>query len=253
MLVKRILSNIMWFFLGAGFMNLAAQCEPDTIGCEDILIPGQICPDTLPDAYLGIPYSEVVTILPPYGTTINNIFVPLVKIELVGVRGFPPGIGFEPSATMMFVDTAYCVLLEGTPTNTGIYKLEIEVIPYIQLVINQDTTALASIPVTDTTLYIEVFEATGIEPEDYSDKWFMNPYPNPFENKTSFTYHLPQPSDMVLSVFNMVGENLYTERLEDVMGEGRFGFNGASLPRGIYIVSIRSGNRKENYRLVKTR
>ena len=37
-------------------MKLIAQCEPDTVNCEDIGDPGQICPNDLPSGVLNVIY-----------------------------------------------------------------------------------------------------------------------------------------------------------------------------------------------------
>jgi len=68
-------------------------------------------------------------------------------------------------------------------------------------------------------------------------------FPNPFNPSTVIRYSLPEASEVNLSVFNSLGQevvNLINERQE----AGRFNitFNAANLPSGIYYYSIRANN-----------
>jgi len=68
-------------------------------------------------------------------------------------------------------------------------------------------------------------------------------FPNPFNPSTVIRYSLPEASEVNLSVFNSLGQevvNLINERQE----AGRFNitFNASNLPSGIYYYSIRANN-----------
>ena len=75
------------------------QCTPDTIGCVDINDPGQICPDTLPNAYVGTYYNETVTIWPPPEAVVGEATVTIYKIVIDSIGNIPPGIDYEINAT----------------------------------------------------------------------------------------------------------------------------------------------------------
>ena len=79
-------------------MKLSAQCEPDTVNCEDIGDPGQICPNNLPSGVLNVIYDEVVTIIPPGSfDALGTTFI-LSYIVIDSVKNLPPGIDYFPNA-----------------------------------------------------------------------------------------------------------------------------------------------------------
>lgn len=73
-----------------------------------------------------------------------------------------------------------------------------------------------------------------------SFKLFQN-YPNPFNNSTMIKYHLSQPGELSMEVFNLVGQSIATlaEGFE-YAGEKTLSWNAASLPSGVYYVRMRT-------------
>lgn len=69
-------------------------------------------------------------------------------------------------------------------------------------------------------------------------------YPNPFNAVLTISFAVPQPSNLVLSVFDMLGRKVYSRSLE-VMKPGYFrlswnsrALNGNELSSGVYFVSL---------------
>ncbi len=64
-------------------------------------------------------------------------------------------------------------------------------------------------------------------------------YPNPFNPNTKIKFDLPEPSNVVLSVYNILGERV-TELINNQMDAGfhEINFNANNLPSGIYIYRI---------------
>jgi hypothetical protein len=115
---------LMLMFLLAGRI-LSAQCVPDTINCVDTEGPGQFCPLNLPKAGLGVLYDEVVTVIPPASFEILGTELTILYIAIDSVKNIPPGISYFSNAEVLYPDTAYCIQLTGTPTQTGNYPLSI--------------------------------------------------------------------------------------------------------------------------------
>ncbi|QQS35252.1 MAG: T9SS type A sorting domain-containing protein [Ignavibacteriales bacterium] len=66
-------------------------------------------------------------------------------------------------------------------------------------------------------------------------------YPNPFNPSTQITFGLPERSDVVLKVFNALGEQvaeLVNETLE--AGTHHYNFDAANLSSGVYIYSMQT-------------
>jgi hypothetical protein len=82
-------------------------------------------------------------------------------------------------------------------------------------------------------------------------------YPNPFNPETQITYHLPEASDVVLKVFNLLGDEICT--LVNAKKEAGIHYmtwngkdaNGREVSSGVYLLKIQAGNFQMNRKMVK--
>ncbi len=76
------------------------------------------------------------------------------------------------------------------------------------------------------------------------DNYFLsNNYPNPFNPATKIKYSVPQLSDVVIKVFDILGNELETlVNNEKPAGTYEITWNAVSLPSGIYFYQIRAGD-----------
>lgn len=237
------------FIIGVPFSAIS-QCVPDTINCKDIGNPGEICPDSLPAAMKDVPYDEIITIIAPSSAAIEGISVEIVKLRLDTIINLPPGIIFSSEHTEFFPDSAYCVSLSGTPTDSGTYYLGITVTPFVKLL---GSTVELPAMTDDTSVYIRVEHpsaASLIEDKGFS---LIASYPNPFQVSTRVGYNLNTPDEIELVVFNMVGRRIYHERMLGSTGKNYFKFSGEDLPSGIYLYTVVRGKKVLNGKLVKSR
>ncbi len=132
--MKRLLLIILFttFYLSQ-INNSFAQCTPDPGCVDDPEEPGELCPDSLPDGTVGVPYNEVVTIIPPYEGDLGEGTVDVIKIVIDAIENIPPGLTYEANATEMYPYNSYCILISGTPTTEGFYQLIIKVTPWIEI------------------------------------------------------------------------------------------------------------------------
>ncbi len=67
-------------------------------------------------------------------------------------------------------------------------------------------------------------------------------YPNPFNPATTITFGLPQPTQVRLDVFNMLGARVAV-LVEGALGEGRHrvSFQPRDLPSGVYFYRLQVG------------
>jgi hypothetical protein len=79
-------------------------------------------------------------------------------------------------------------------------------------------------------------------------------YPNPFNPTTTVTYDLPEPSEMALSVFDVLGRRV---RLlasgAHPAGTHQVRFDASGLPSGIYFYTLKAGRYTETRRMVLLR
>jgi hypothetical protein len=82
-------------------------------------------------------------------------------------------------------------------------------------------------------------------------------YPNPFNPETQITYHLPEARDVVLKVFNLLGDEICTlvnakkeAGIHHVTWNGKDA-NGREVSSGVYLLKIQAGNFQMNRKMVK--
>ncbi len=243
-----LLISIASFLLIAG--NSYSQCIPDTVTCKDILEPGQVCPEILPDGFIGETYNQTVTILPPPTFIFNDFPVTIVKIKIDTIANLPPGMVYEVNAAELYPDTAYCALLSGIPTQTGEFEISITVIPYIDFL---GSVIEAPPVVNDTSVMISVYETTALDPIAVNEFDVIGNYPNPFRETTEIGIISDNSSLYKLNIYNYIGVLIYSETIDTNPGENFFRFTGENLNPGYYIYTIT--NRKTVYsnKLIKSR
>ena len=82
---------------------------------------------------------------------------------------------------------------------------------------------------------------------------YLNNYPNPFSEQTSFSFYLNNHSTVNLYVYN------YSGQLVDIIhsgylnaGEHRFNWNANHIPQGIYFLHTKADNQVfNNLKLIK--
>jgi hypothetical protein len=224
-------------------------CTPDTIGCVDVLLPGEICPDTLPEGELGVEYNQTVTILPPATYTYEEFTITIIKIQIIGVDSLPPGLEYEVNAEDLYPDTAYCSLISGTPTDTGLFTLSITVLPYI--LFGVDTVAWDPM-VDDSSVSIRINAPSNIE-NIYEEEFYIINESNPFISKTRIGCITGKAGEVELYVFDILGKLVYNEKIIAKKGENYFEFTGENLTKGIYIYSIYNNKSRLSRRLIKSK
>jgi len=227
-------------------IKLSAQCEPDTVNCEDIGDPGQICPNDLPSGSLNVVYDEVITIIPP-GSFEAYI---LSYIVIDSVKNLPPGIDYFPNADIFFPDTAYCIQLSGTPTQAGDFTLAIYISPFIDVL---GTPTKGPQVVDDSSLVVTIQGTAGIEANQITEfKVFQN-IPNPFSELTCLTYYTPVQEQVELSIYNILGVLVHQEKDWATPGKHNFIFDGKELQPGTYLYHINAGEEYYSGKILKSR
>jgi len=231
-------------------MELFAQCVPDTENCTDIGDPGQFCPLDLPQAAMDEAYEQVVTVIPPgsYTTTIGTLTISYIVID--SVNNLPPGIDYFPNANKLFPDTAYCILLSGTPTQAGEFALQIYISPFFNI---GGTPTFFDQVVDDTSIVITVNETAGIDPIQGTKFQVFQNVPNPFSEVTRLDYYIPFDDRVELSVYNVMGVLVHHESEGVPPGEHSFRFDGKELEPGTYFFRVGNSENSVSGKFVKSR
>lgn len=253
MLMKKIYSILILSAIVLGSYNANAQCTPDPL-CMDVLNPGEICPETLPNGVVGIPYSQVVTIIPPATATISGQTVNIFQIKLTSVGNIPPGLTYQTNpANGMFISTnpitRYCTLISGTPTTAGTYHLSVHVMPYIN--VNGFPVSTNSEQIDDSSLTIIVTPTASVSSVNYNKFSILDSKPNPFNYSAKIGFISPNSGMVKLKVFDIIGNIIYSETLTAIRGENYFDFDGIKLGKGMYIYNISNGKESYTKQLIK--
>jgi len=230
-------------------IKLSAQCIPDTANCEDIGDPGQFCPLLLPKAGLNILYDEVVTIIAPGAYPIGGTELTIHYIEIDSVKNLPPGIDYFPNADIFYPDTAYCIQLTGTPSQTGEFALSI----YITATVDVFGTPTRAQVVDDSSVVISVVEVLGIDPNQKTGFQVSQNVPNPFSDRTRLSFYTPKQEKVELSIYNILGVLVHQETELTAPGKHYFNFDGSELEAGTYLYRIESGEDFFTGKLMKSR
>lgn len=85
-------------------------------------------------------------------------------------------------------------------------------------------------------------------PERYS---LDQNYPNPFNPNTSIRFSIPQQDNVVLKIFNNIGQEVSTI-VNQAMDAGNYevNFNAADLASGVYFYRIQTGNFSESKKMI---
>lgn len=248
-IIMKSLISLTIAFLFTGTL-LFGQCEPDTLNCEDVDEPGQICPMFLPEAIVNAYYDEVITVIPPSEFTVGNVTVLVDYIVIDSVTNLPVGISYAVNAEKFYADTAYCVSIYGTPVNKGETTMAIYVTPYILL--NGISTPVPQV-VNDTSVVLTVVEASGFDPYQFSDFHILPNKPNPFSDVTSIGFYTPFDDRIELSVYNILGVLIHQEEMGVPPGEYNFEFNGQSLQPGTYFYRVNNQEQHQTGKFIKTK
>jgi len=238
---------VLFFIVGMAIPGYG-QCVADTANCKDIDKPGQICPDTLPAAVLNTWYEQVFTVIPPYEFDLGTGVIPIPKIVLDSVANLPPGLSYEANETELFADSAYCVLISGTPIETGNFYLKIYITPYVfydNQVIQWGQT------LDDTSLFIQVNNTTRLAVMSTDQVMLLPVKPNPFTLSSRIGLNSDKFGVGELWVFYITGQMAHHEEIWVQPGKNYFDFRGEKLRKGIYLYKVSFMGKNFTSRVVK--
>lgn len=249
--MKKTLITLM---LAIAFVGAQAQCTPD----PQFTLPG-IYPDSatgLPNAIVGQPYNEVITIVSPLDTSVVfvGLTIPVViqTIELTSVTGLPSSFSYDcatANCTFAGGSTSCAVLISPSPTVAEIGSH--------QIVMNTTTTVDAGtwgIQTQDDIIdyyYIEVTNATSVV-NQFNDFTFelKSIYPNPVQNTAKIQFISGNSADVTFTVFNYLGEKIEERNISASRGVNDIEINANDYANGMYLYSINNGAQIVSKRMV---
>ncbi len=78
-----------------------------------------------------------------------------------------------------------------------------------------------------------------------------NNYPNPFNPITMFRFEIPIEGNVIFSVYDILGKEVYTFNESNVSpGTYEYQFDGSNVPSGIYLFRLKSGRFSETKKMI---
>ncbi|MFZ1330539.1 MAG: T9SS type A sorting domain-containing protein [Flavobacteriales bacterium] len=240
---KVILSVIIAASAGSA---MAQACTPDPIYADSLF---GIWPDTttnMAPGMVGIAYEQVLNmIIPSDAGLIDPQYagVALDSIALDGLTGMPPGLSYAcnsqtPAPCSYITGQLGCAIITGVPTTEGTYPLSIEVTAYTaffgQVIPVPQTFGGYSIVIAQNT--VGILEGSLIAAGS------ARAVPNPFTTNTNIEFQMSRSGQVQLSVFNLLGEKLWSKTVNGKSGLNKVPYENTDLQDGIYLFKVESGN-----------
>lgn len=249
--MKKLLLSLL--FIG-GMVSANAQCTPD----PQYTLPG-IYPDTatgLADAFVGQMYDEVITVIVPADTTVDNplapgtqITVDLNSIVLDSVKNLPPNFTYEcsPSNCTFNGGSTGCIRLYSTVDpvvgDIGLYVLS------IFTTANATTQGFPPIPVSQndeiTAYSIEVKNGgpVGILERTTSATLRVSDVaPNPVVGRSRVQVLSGTSGIANVRITNLLGAVVKSETIQlTANGVSDYFINSDDFNSGIYLISVTNG------------
>jgi hypothetical protein len=245
-------------FLVAAASSASAQvCTPDPLYADSVF---GVWPDTTTNfapGVVGVPYFQTLNLIVPQDAgSVDPQFagVLLDSVAFNGVTGLPPGLTVAcasqtPATCSYLTGQLGCGVIQGTPTTAGVYPLTLNVTAYASLfgsVLPVDQSFGGyRIVVTENNTGVLEFAGTGLGA--------VRNVPNPFSSRTSIEFQLTKVTDVTVSVYNLLGEEMWMQEVQGKMGANRVNFESGSLPEGVYLYKVQSGKDTFTGRMVLNR
>lgn len=262
--------NLLSFFIVlACTATTFAQCDPFSVDWGDApfgVSPNPNAGENFLPAIINQPYFDEVHVKCPSSiqdvdpTIIINASIDSISLDSItifngiadvsltniGLNVSCNNNGDSPNPCMFYPGNFYCGDLYGTPTVAGEFPAKIYITAYFNLF---GPTSLAYpfdgyvISVTDPA-GVSIREVAKTEMNLGQNK------PNPAVMSTEINYELPAASTVHFEVLNLVGQTVMSKDLAGKRGTNTIRLDTGDMESGVYLYSIRSGDKKLTKRLV---
>jgi len=249
--MKKLFTLIVILMIAGLLNNTSAQtCVPDHTGYTSVPDSGKLLPTPLPDATVGVPYSQAITI----GVPGHASGFPVIWLQYNAMTNIVTGntwTAVNDAGGSTFAQwsplTWQCMTLTGTPTVVGVDSISI----YVNASVN------IGIPYTVNntkafTLALNVVTGVGIQDNSTLTTKLIESHPNPYQDYTRIGLSTGKTEKVTLNVYSGIGQLVYSEVKTTVPGENYFDFTGATLSNGTYLYTVITSDKTFNKKLLKT-
>lgn len=261
-----------------------ATCTPD-VSCLPPNQSGGVCPDSasavaLLTGTLGTPMNVVFSVKIPGSTTYQGQTVTLNQFAVVNIQAKVNG-NYGPLSS---VGLSYLGAGANTASGSGGGYSGANMTEYCYfpapasagkcIVISGTPTVLGSFPIKISSKARGVFFGSSIwadAPDENAYYLTVNPAgpnglkativnsakfgvisanPNPFADFTTIFYNAPEAAKTTFTVFNVLGEQVYTNSYTAQTGQNTIEFKANNLTSGMYVYTLTNGKETTTQRLV---
>ncbi len=250
-MIKKLLFIASVPFLGITMVS--AQCTPNYTGT----VAG-LDPDSLPHATVNVAYSQVIQMLVPSDTAITEFngqqlstpvnatvnYVDLINLDLGSLTTYSfsyATVSQDPNGdnTHFPGGSEGCVFFNAPASNgapVGNYPVAI----YVKYNADIPDFGIKGYDTYDTiTSYsLIVDKAAGISVVSSNSFQLLQNSPNPFNGTSKVDFISPKSDTYTFTVYNMVGEVVYSQKTDAKRGLNSIVFDGSILKSGMYTYSI---------------
>lgn len=240
------------FFAAISF-SAQAQCTPDP-SVTDPEGNGEMVPDTI-EAYVNQALNLTLTILAPLTADVGAGTINIHHITVKSLNNKPTWLSYacNPSSCEFPAGVAKCVLTTGTPPAGSEGYFAVTVLVDVYATILGNPVLVASDYDSGMPLIVHVNPPQNVEEYGADGFGIIPSTPNPFNGTTSIGCFSSASRQVSLKVYNMMGQQVYSETMQAAQGENYFRFDGSSLGNGTYFYTITDDrNQSVTRKLVKS-
>jgi len=242
------------FVLYTGFAF--GQCTPDA----NVVDPdgsGRLDPDTL-HVNANSPAAITLTVIAPLTGNVGGGTITIHHITVKSLTNQPGWLSYvcNPGNCEFNAGVKNCVQVTSSLVPAGLDDtIYMDVIVDVYIPIGGMPVLAVSDYNAGMPLVLIIHpQGYGINENGYKDFNINEPQPNPFTSTVKLGYFTATPQAISLKVFDMVGKEVYSEKMNSTSGENYFNFDGSNLKDGVYFYSvIDAQNRVVTKKFVKSR
>ena len=250
--MKKLLLPVAFLVMAASAM--AQPCIPNPLYADSVFGVWPDTTDNFMPGILGIPYFQELNLIVPVAAQDINPTFPAVNIDSVvfnGISNLPPGLAVacasQTAAPCTYLPTILgCAVIQGTPTQLGTFEMTVDVTGYFSLFGNPIPYPISfsgyRITITDNTTGVLDLMGTGLAG--------VRNVPNPFSTRTSVEFQMARSAEVKLRVFDLLGEEVWSQRLQVKAGANKVNFDGGDLQEGIYLYKVETSKETFTGRMV---
>jgi len=254
------------------FQANAQTCQPDPVAADTLMGLDIISPLPYDDtamtggietsACINKPYEHIFTIKIPAEVPFGPIALGVDSMSIPttsGLSGLPVGMTYacNPPNCIFQVDEPSCLVVYGTADDTnaaGDYSLTLDITIY--------SPALGPVPLTEPGGQIPGSYTVVLEDENspncfvvgtddvFASSLDIKNVPNPFSTYTQIQVLSGIQQDIQFEVYDVIGNRLHSQSIALAEGENFIDFDGSNLPNGMYVYSLKNGDRIISKRMV---